>query len=963
MNTLQVLINQVLGVFIFLLLSRYLEKEGYGELNWSLAVLTFITSILSLRLEQIVVRNVAAGKDPSAMLTLFITHNLTLGLVCFGLLLGGSFLFPAFFHRHSILWILSISQLLTFFALPFRQLATGKSAFGWLALLSIVSNLIRCAWLGWLAAFSAITIPRVLVLFTVSALVEFGLGGYIVVSRLQVPFRRKAPFSGYRQLIKESLPQVGLVFLTAGIARVDWILMGLFSTPAHTAEYSFAYRAYEFSPLPLLVLAPFLLNSFSRLFGGANADHAGAVPRIPGNPSAIAAPVWLNSFARLSAIFATLFPLWLVLAWSPLVDLVTNHKYGQVNAVTFLILSACIPCQYLINIFWSADFAANRLRRILRITAITGVIVVVGDFFLIPVRGGVGAALVYLAAMIVQCILYTRGSLFTNRTAWAWGRQMLMAVAIAAVSGGLAIGMTDNLLLRIVIASLLYAAFAWAAGWMDGRGMRTYLTGIVKGYLRKINWPLLLFLVTFLNVKLYIKIVAIFFAIFLHRKTPFPKNAVRKKWLWFYLAMIGLAGINRLLSLSSLSMESLLSFGLGCSYWLLAMGAAWQIFLFVQEGEREKLHRTAELFFFLHIICTLASFAWICWQAGTLNPYTFEGMHRKYFISTGDYITGISLEGSVATALINAMGLLYFLYRNRKIASLLGLVAVLLAGSNFIDLLLLAIFGIIFIVHTNRAQKGVIVLYVLLMVVFSVGVSPQNKEYVRATLSRLEPNNVYVPSIPLPHPRMTDFVEKSSVVQRKKQLASFMDTTYPRGRGDSLHTRYKGWNHFGRWVALQEMNDFFYRHPVRLLLGAGMGNYSSRLAFKTAALGIDGGYPQREQYIHPFFRDDYLFLYLYYHTREEGEHSVVNKPDSVYGQLLGEYGLAGLLAFLVFYVGFFLQGIRSLSYGMPLLLLMGAAFLTEYWFEQLSVVVLFEFLMLLDQPIPRHQNPQPPREP
>ena len=30
---------------------------------------------------------------------------------------------------------------------------------------------------------------------------------------------------------------------------------------------------------------------------------------------------------------------------------------------------------------------------------------------------------------------------------------------------------------------------------------------------------------------------------------------------------------------------------------------------------------------------------------------------------------------SVATALINAMGLLYFLYRNRKTASLLGLVA------------------------------------------------------------------------------------------------------------------------------------------------------------------------------------------------------------------------------------------------------------------------------------------------
>jgi O-antigen/teichoic acid export membrane protein len=462
MNTLQVLGNQVLGVFIFLLLSRYLEKDGYGELNWSLAVLTFVTTILSLRLEQIVVRNVAAGKDPSEMLTLFTAHNLGLGLIFFGLLAGGNFLFPAIFHRHTILWLLAISQLLTFFAMPFRQLATGRSAFGWLALLSSVSNLIRCAWFGWLAAFSAITLPRVLLVFTVSALVEFGLGAYIVVGRLQVPFRTKSPFSGYGRLIRESLPQVGLVFLNAGIARIDWILMGLFSTPAHTAEYSFAYRAYEFSPVPLLVLAPFLLNSFSRIFGGVSIDITGIYSRSAG--SGIEAPVWLNGFVRLSAIFATLLPLWLVLAWSPVVDLLTDHKYGQVNAGTFLILSACIPCQYLINIFWSAEFAANRLGKILKITAITGVIVITGDCLLIPVYGGQGAALAFLAAMIVQCLLYARSSLFSG--AWIWGAYMLAAIAIAIVSGVVAVWLTDFIAVRIAIASLLYVMLAWSTGRM-----------------------------------------------------------------------------------------------------------------------------------------------------------------------------------------------------------------------------------------------------------------------------------------------------------------------------------------------------------------------------------------------------------------------------------------------------------------------------------------------------------------
>ena len=74
-NTLQVLGNQFLGVFIFLLISRSFDKPSFGELSWSLAVLTLITTLLSLRLEQIVVRNVAAGDNPSGMLTLFAAHN------------------------------------------------------------------------------------------------------------------------------------------------------------------------------------------------------------------------------------------------------------------------------------------------------------------------------------------------------------------------------------------------------------------------------------------------------------------------------------------------------------------------------------------------------------------------------------------------------------------------------------------------------------------------------------------------------------------------------------------------------------------------------------------------------------------------------------------------------------------------------------------------------------------------
>jgi hypothetical protein len=39
---------------------------------------------------------------------------------------------------------------------------------------------------------------------------------------------------------------------------------------------------------------------------------------------------------------------------------------------------------------------------------------------------------------------------------------------------------------------------------------------------------------------------------------------------------------------------------------------------------------------------------------------------------------------------------------------------------------------------------------------------------------------------------------------------------------------------------------------------------------------------------------------------------------------------------------------RILTYGIPVLILMAGVFFTDYWFEQLSVVVIFELLLLLN---------------
>lgn len=485
---------------------------------------------------------------------------------------------------------------------------------------------------------------------------------------------------------------------------------------------------------------------------------------------------------------------------------------------------------------------------------------------------------------------------------------------------------------------------------MDGRHTLNYIKTL-KSYFQRLDWPLLIFLVLFLNVKLYIKVAAIIVALLVNR--PFVSGVkMPRRWWGFYIAMVALALINFLLSISSLSFPAFFAFGLGCIYWLLAMIAAWQIFLFIQLGNKERIHSTVSFFFLLNAGVMLASYLRVCIEAGVLNPYNFEGYHRKYFISTGDRITGIGLDSSVTAALISAFAVLYFLYRGRRGFSLLCFVTTLLATSNTVNYLLIIVLLFSLFFYSDRLQKSMIIIFCFLMVVFFAKVSPSNQQYARNLLGRLAGRDAYEEPVPIPNPKWFQFVEGGDVAAKESKLRDFMNRTYPPEKVDSIKKQYKGWNLSGRRIAWEELTHFFQRHPARLLLGTGMGNFSSQLALRTTALGVEGAYPFQQQYIHPFFRDNYLFIYLYYHTRDEGQHSVINKPDSVYGQLLAEYGLVGLTCFLGFYLAFFGGAIRikgGRSYALPLLLLMAGSFLTEYWFEQLSVVVLFELLMLLDK--------------
>lgn len=434
----QFLINQVFGLGLFYVLSRALDKDGFGELNWTLAVFMTAFGVLGMGLDQLTVRKVAAGDPSGKVITSYRFHVWTTGLLFYALLLGGRFLAPAFFLRHPLLLWIGIAKAGLFFSTPYKQLATGKEAFRTLRWMSVVSSVIKgCAVLVCFF-LHRLTMPVLLVIFITGDLVELGVCAYLGKGLLKEKLALRIDRKVWMGLLKESLPQTGVVLFSAAMARFDWIFIGLFCPAARLAEYSFAYKAFEVSSLPLLIIAPLLVPAFTRFTRG---DLESRMPD-------------LQRLLRAEMILACGTAMLLNMVWSPWVDALTAGRYGAVNARTIGLLSACLPLSYLNNFLWSLHFAKGRLKMIFWVFAISFAVNAIGDVCLIPIYGNEGAALAYLLSLGIQMVCYLSRTTESSLR-WSWV-TLVMASASAAFCGYLSARLWTDAAVRAVGAGVLY---------------------------------------------------------------------------------------------------------------------------------------------------------------------------------------------------------------------------------------------------------------------------------------------------------------------------------------------------------------------------------------------------------------------------------------------------------------------------------------------------------------------------
>lgn len=528
-----------------------------------------------------------------------------------------------------------------------------------------------------------------------------------------------------------------------------------------------------------------------------------------------------------------------------------------------------------------------------------------------------------------------------------------------------------------------------------------------KSRAHSVDWLLLAFLVLFLNVKLVVKAAALMLIFVLRPNRKFGFAIKNSRLPLFYLVVIGIAVLNWPVSgkVGDLNYGSVLVTGI--LFWLFCILAVHQVKIAVDKNSIETLHWTILFFFIINAVVSLGTYVAIILETGAINPYHYQGEYQKYFIGTGDYIKGISFDTSTTNAVLNAYGVLYFLFRGKYAMTILCMAVLLLTGSNISNLLLCGTLLFVFFFQSRREQKSIIVVCLLMLVTFLVKISPQNNKYFVSVYQQLFAVKKTADVAPAAEIRITERPDSVlNAEERKQKIAQFhLDsiarsnierdpktitvavTGLPPGLkerpvipGDSIHS--PSFQHKdrvpasrqklkvlventttdkpiasgiilhsslpGKIIAFRQTLNYLSDHPKKILTGAGMGNFSSKLAFRATAMKIGGGYPARFAYINDDFRTNHLALYSYYFTGRDELHSITNSPNSTYDQLLSEYGILGLLCFPLFYVSFFKKILKHRSYGLPILLFMLETFAIDYWFEQLSVVVFFEFLLLVN---------------
>ena len=386
---------------------------------------------------------------------------------------------------------------------------------------------------------------------------------------------------------------------------------------------------------------------------------------------------------------------------------------------------------------------------------------------------------------------------------------------------------------------------------------------------------------------LFIKLTTISLLLIFSRYKIFPKKT--KIFTFFYLFII------TIITLSFFTLGWLNEFNYLFSLVFSLVIWFFCYFLFVFNDQYINAHslpsikKSIDILFLLNTVVSFFQLLLLMIDQRSLNP--FGGSYKG---ATGDFIYGLFSNSSI-NMIMSTFFFFYYIYQKKQwkafFAASISILTTYMGG------LVLAVVAFIIILLFNPAIKIKYKLYgfiFLAVAYFSFRIiSPENVKY-----------SEY-------------FIKKTFSIDPPRKLISFKQTI-----------------------------DYSTSTIPRFLVGAGPGNFSSRTAFVFGGEYVNW-LPQRIVYRSDAFEKNHFKLWNNEILSKPYQDGTANQPFSVYNQLIGEYGLIGLIIFFTFYTGYYFKRYYRLTYGKYLLVFLLLIFLMDYWFEYLSVVILFEILMLM----------------
>jgi O-antigen/teichoic acid export membrane protein len=435
------IVGLLASVVTVALTTRHLGPTSYGHLTTAIVFVGLWTSFTELGIGSVIVRRVTSG---SGDLNHLVRVNAGLSLVyCIPLavitVVTGWAMYGGESEVVGMIAIVGFSLILTTLSSCVQPVFMTDVRFGAVAasdalgrILSLVGTIVLIyedAPLVWFAAVQLIP-PLV-------ALLIQGVAAHRI-SNLRPVFSARDSWL----LVRESLPQTGVLIIAALYWRSDGVLLSKLSTPDQVGAYGLAY-SITFNAT--VISSTFLASALSTMTNLYASDKPAFVAFTTRSVQAM-----LFMGAPMAVVGMILSP--------ELVHLMSSEEFVDAAGLMLGLLFVCVAIRFVNAVLSQALFAAHDQVFLLRLNVINLIANIALNLALIPLLGATGVGISLIASELIGLVVATwrLGRRSTYRTPWRF--SIHLAVPLAAAAGVCILLRELPVLLTGLAAAVVYLA-------------------------------------------------------------------------------------------------------------------------------------------------------------------------------------------------------------------------------------------------------------------------------------------------------------------------------------------------------------------------------------------------------------------------------------------------------------------------------------------------------------------------